>query len=93
MAACICPSLAALSANAFKLHTGVVYPIPLAPRYLGEISGNHCSPRMRTAGLVLKSELIAFFVVFALGCAVGYGVREQKSRNRRRRYAGELSGR
>jgi hypothetical protein len=30
--------------------------------------------------------LIAFLVVFALGFAVGYGIRERKSRNRRRRY-------
>jgi hypothetical protein len=36
--------------------------------------------------------LIAFLVVFALGFAVGC-VREQKSRNRRRRYAGEFSRR
>ena len=34
--------------------------------------------------------LIAFLVVFALGFGVGYRVREQKSRNRRRCYAGEL---
>jgi hypothetical protein len=29
---------------------------------------------------------IGFLVVFALGFAVGYAVRERKSRNRRRRY-------
>ena len=31
---------------------------------------------------------IAVLIVFAGGCAVGYGVREWKSRKRRRHYVG-----
>ena len=32
-------------------------------------------------------DIISYLAVFALGCVVGYGVRELKSRKRRRRAA------
>ena len=54
----------------------------------------NCNNAKRHFSYYLPMEvLIAFLAVVALGCAVGYAVREQKSRNRRRRYAGELPGR
>jgi hypothetical protein len=42
-------------------------------------------------GASSSMELTGFLIVFALGFAVGYGVREQKSRMRRRRYTRDLS--
>jgi hypothetical protein len=45
------------------------------------------------SGALSRVELIAFLIVFGLDFAVGYGVREQKSRMRRRRHTRDLSGR
>jgi hypothetical protein len=35
-------------------------------------------------------DIFAYLIVFALGCVIGYGVREWKSRKRRRPYLERL---
>ena len=50
----------------------------------GKHLNNAWPPCVALAGLV---DPITISVVFAFGFAVGYGVREWKSRKRRRRYA------
>ena len=41
----------------------------------------------KTGDVVVDPIALLVLVVFAVGFAVGYGVRERKSRKRRRRYA------